>query len=554
MDYFKLLNLSKEPFSNSPDPEYFFMSRQHTVCLQKLELSLRLRRGLNVVIGDVGTGKTTLCRQIIRRFALKGNDDRIETHLILDPNFNSASEFLSTVVEMFIRVKPKNSENDRQLKEIIKKYLFRKGVYEQKTVVMIIDEGQTMPVFCLEILREFLNYETNEYKLLQIAVFAQKEFEKTLKEHANLDDRISLYHLLEPLSFRDTKSMIKFRLEQAGHGLKQHIFFTYPALWAIYLATGGYPRKIVTLCHRSLLAMIIQNRTRAGWFLVRSCVKRIFYNPLRKWPKIAAAVFSGLIFIWILGRPVSDRLKMLPSFIAAEPKKSNIQSISQSSAAEKRDNHLVNIDDHPVNIKESSAPVAGLEKPGVRYLPEPAEHKTDAEIIHRAADKISMYESRMPINLGSVALKQNETLWKLIEKVYGTINEQYLDLVIQANPGIDNPDHIKVNESISLPAIPAKVKPLPDGIRWVKAGEKENLDNAVEFLRLYPDNGPPVRLIPYWNKEKGLKIAIICREYFFDEATARLCLKKLPRPFALDGKIISIWNKDTVFFADPYTD
>ncbi|MBW2200522.1 MAG: transposase, partial [Deltaproteobacteria bacterium] len=68
MDYFKILNLNREPFSNSPDPEYFFQSRQHLGCLQKVELALRLRRGLNVVIGDIGTGKTTLCRQLIRRF------------------------------------------------------------------------------------------------------------------------------------------------------------------------------------------------------------------------------------------------------------------------------------------------------------------------------------------------------------------------------------------------------------------------------------------------------------------------------------------------------
>ena len=68
MDYFTILNLNREPFSNSPDPDYFYHSRQHLDCLQKLELSLHLRRGLNVIIGDVGTGKTTLCRQIICRF------------------------------------------------------------------------------------------------------------------------------------------------------------------------------------------------------------------------------------------------------------------------------------------------------------------------------------------------------------------------------------------------------------------------------------------------------------------------------------------------------
>ncbi|MBW2333990.1 MAG: transposase, partial [Deltaproteobacteria bacterium] len=91
MDYFKILNFKKEPFSNSPDPEFFFESLEHLGCLQKLELSLRLRRGLNVVIGDVGTGKTTLCRQLIRKFS---GEEKVETYLILDPYFSSPLEFL----------------------------------------------------------------------------------------------------------------------------------------------------------------------------------------------------------------------------------------------------------------------------------------------------------------------------------------------------------------------------------------------------------------------------------------------------------------------------
>ena len=93
---------------------------------------------------------------------------------------------------------------------------FKKGVDEQKTTVLIIDEGQKIPEFCLELLREFLNYETNDYKLLQIAIFAQKEFENTLEKYANFTDRINLYHRLEPMSFKDTRDMIQFRLNQSS--------------------------------------------------------------------------------------------------------------------------------------------------------------------------------------------------------------------------------------------------------------------------------------------------------------------------------------------------
>ena len=99
MDYFSILNLNKEPFSNSPDPDYFFDSQQHVSCLQKLELSLRLKRGLNVVIGEVGTGKTTLCRQLLRRFS---EDADVESHLMLDPYFGTPHEFLLTVAECWV--------------------------------------------------------------------------------------------------------------------------------------------------------------------------------------------------------------------------------------------------------------------------------------------------------------------------------------------------------------------------------------------------------------------------------------------------------------------
>ena len=176
MDYFSILNLSKEPFSNSPDPDFFFQSRQHVDCLQKLELALRLKRGLNVAIGAVGAGKTTLCRTLLKKFS---SDRSIESHLILDPSFNSPVAFLKTICAMIVG-KEISGDHAHHYKERIKHRLLQKGVDENKTVILIIDEGQKLPVFCLEILREFLNYETNDFKLLQIVLFARKNFKRPL--------------------------------------------------------------------------------------------------------------------------------------------------------------------------------------------------------------------------------------------------------------------------------------------------------------------------------------------------------------------------------------
>jgi len=617
MDYFSILNLNKEPFSNSPDPEYFYQSRQHFGCLQKLELSLRLRRGLNVVIGDVGTGKTTLCRQLIRSFA---TDDKVETHLILDPYFKSSSEFLAKVAEMFEGAKASSDADDWQLKEIIKQYIFRRGVDEKKTVVLIIDEGQKIPVFCLEILREFLNYETNEYKLLQIAIFAQKEFDEILKEYTNLADRINLYHLLEPLDFRDTRLMIQFRLKQSSAESKTPLFFSYPALWAIYISTGGYPRKIINLCHRTILTMIIQNRSRIGWFMVRSCIKRDFSESRKKWRWVSVAALVGLLVVTITAGIALESLKIpaarKPEGLITASVQNKEQEIKPPAA--RKDTDLLGLEkgavqpvktimDKPAEIEESpetgQSPVvpeslkmqAELEPEGMKMasvknkeqeikLPEvqedtdfaesqkgtvqPAQTITDKPtgieespetgqspvIATRAETSVETpnIEKKLPLVLGLVALRYRGTLWGLIEDVYGVFDYKHLKILTHANPFIKNPNYVEAGRLISVPAIPAMVKPLPMEVWWVNLEEKDRLEDAINVLRAYPRNAPPIRIIPYWSNISGLKFAVLLREYFFDETSALAKLKKLPPSLAKGGKVLSMWDEDIVFYADPF--
>ena len=235
MEYFNILNLHREPFSNSPEPDLFFLSNQHQRCLQRTELAILLRRGLNVIIGEVGTGKTTLCRELILRLsAPQDHNHKIHPHLILDPSFGSPIEFLLAVSKLFGLAETEDRQSGWQLKELIKNYLFRQGVDANGIVVLIIDEGQKLPLFCVEILREFLNYETNERKLLQIVIFAQEEFRQIIRKRANFADRINEFYHLGPLSFRETRKMIRFRLAKACRdGDPPPSLFTFSGLWAI---------------------------------------------------------------------------------------------------------------------------------------------------------------------------------------------------------------------------------------------------------------------------------------------------------------------------------
>ncbi|MDH3829741.1 MAG: AAA family ATPase [Desulfobacterales bacterium] len=561
MDYFNILNLNKEPFSNSPDPEFFFHSRQHLDCLQKLELSLLLRRGLNVVIGDVGTGKTTLCRQLIRRFAQK---KEMETYLILDPHFLYASEFLVTVAKLLTGKKLPVGSHDRQIKEYIKQYLFRKGVDQGKTIVLIIDEGQKIPAFCLEILREFLNYETNEYKLLQIVIFAQSEFEKTVRKYPNFADRISLYHLLNPLSFLDTRRMIKFRLEKSSNSRKKLNLFTYPALWAIFCIAGGYPRRIINLCHQSMLSMIIQNRSRCNYFLVKKCARRVFREESRRWKiLIATAVMGAAAAVILLIFLPLDRFKMGQSQAIREVKTEFFL------------NPNLEITDPILEAKTLS--LNGRIVPGnfstpnrmkpevVPATPERVEEPVKTERFEEKAPIVASVDivvqnTRAELKptptystiLGRITLKHKETLSLIMRQVYGGFNSNYLKSFIITNPEIENPDRVTVGQIISLPAIPVEVAPGDNRVWWIKVDETDTLEGAINILRKHPESSPGVRLIPYWNPAGGSKFAVVLGELFEDEKTARTQQEKLPGELSSGSTIFSQWDKKTVFFANPY--
>ena len=554
MDYFTILNLNREPFSNSPDPDYFYHSRQHLDCLQKLELSLHLRRGLNVIIGDVGTGKTTLCRQIIRRFAQR---KEMETHLILDPLIKDSGDFLATVAKLLSGKKPAEDITDWQAKELIKHHLFRKGVDQKKTTILIIDEGQKIPVFCLELLREFLNYETNEYKLLQIVIFAQKEFEDVIRRYPNFGDRINLYHHLKPLSLQDTRMMIRFRLEKSSNTPKKLNLFTLPAIIAIYRATGGFPRKIINLCHQCILAMIIQNKSKVGYGLVRRCASRVFASENRgRWRVPAAALTAGALAAVVLWAWHTDRWPPLRRNAEGPGKQITIR---EAVAVEPQ--AVPAVATARLSTTPAQAPLSAAPEPDA-VLPEPAPptapaadplppaHSTKPDLAAVAPPAAA--GPRPPDLLGTLILRRNETISGLIQRVYGNYSNKFFRSIILANPQIEDPDRVEVGHPVRFPAIPAGVVPLNKGSWWVKIAEKNSLQEALDLLRNYPESAPAARLIPYWHPVAGMRFAVILKQLFPSPEAAQSQLLLLPEGIAATGQVLASWGEKNVFFADPY--
>ena len=258
MSYYKILGFDKEPFSTSPDPEFFYCSPDHDRALTNVLIELRLKRGLSVVLGDVGTGKTTLSRKLIQD--LKSREDCI-FHIMLDPSFEDKTLFMYSLVRNFGLLPESGGQipSITSLRESLERFLFQKGVVENKTVILIIDEAQKLDPVSLEVLRLLLNYETNQFKLLQLVLLGQNELLSTIKDISNFFDRISFKTTLNPLGFEETKELIYFRIGQAGYRSKMDLFLE-EALREIYEYTQGYPRQVTMMCHRALKEMLMKNK------------------------------------------------------------------------------------------------------------------------------------------------------------------------------------------------------------------------------------------------------------------------------------------------------
>lgn len=257
MDYYELIGLTKEPFSMAPDPEFFYESRCHGECLNRLEISLRLNRGLNVIIGGIGTGKTTLSRMLLGRFVDFGKDYKFS--LILDPTWKDNLAFLSYLKKMFGI--EGNSSLQTEMMDQVENYLIDSSLNSKKRIVLIIDEGQKMGPDQLEIIRTLLNFETNETKLIQVIIFGQLELQSLLHKHHNLKDRVAFGYSIPPMDLEDTVRFIDHRLRIAGLRDGEEVF-TYEAKEMIYEKSCGFPRQIVVLCHHLIIDMMIGERSR----------------------------------------------------------------------------------------------------------------------------------------------------------------------------------------------------------------------------------------------------------------------------------------------------
>ena len=247
--YEQFFGLQHPPFQISPDPEFLYPSRVHEEALDHVRFALNHFKGICLVTGPVGSGKTTICRQILREL----NPAAVDHALILNPRLGE-SELIRQILGDLGEPAETGPGAAQKLQDLL---LARHQA--GRHVVILVDEAHVMPTESLEVVRLLTNLETTERKIVQVVLFAQPEMEDRLKKEARLlplRQRILVHCRLAPLRYREMVAYIDHRLAVAGAG--DGVYFSPLARRFIHRWSEGVPRLINHLCDKALLSAYVR--------------------------------------------------------------------------------------------------------------------------------------------------------------------------------------------------------------------------------------------------------------------------------------------------------
>ncbi|ETW99761.1 MAG: hypothetical protein ETSY1_13765 [Candidatus Entotheonella factor] len=318
--YVSFFNLREQPFNLTPDPRFLFLSPQHEEALSHLLYGIYERKGFIAITGEVGTGKTLLCRTLLERL-----DRSVSTALIFN-SYLTDLELLEAILSDFGLTCAEATR--KAYIDTLNQYLLDEFTAGRNAVV-IIDETQNMELAVLEQLRMLSNLETDDGKLLQVVLIGQPELRDklALREMRQLDQRIAVRYHLHALTLQETRQYVLHRLSVAGGA--NAITFHSRAWSLMHRYCGGVPRRINVLCDRILMTAYVQGSRTITASIVKRSIRdlgdsqhvaprhrragatpwgrRLAYGSLAA---VLVAGLAGSVFFWPSIKPYVERLKL----------------------------------------------------------------------------------------------------------------------------------------------------------------------------------------------------------------------------------------------------
>jgi general secretion pathway protein A len=292
--YLKHFNLTERPFSITPDPRFLYMSDRHREALAHLLYGLGEAGGFVQLTGEVGTGKTTICRCLLEQVPAN-----VDVALVLNPKV-TAMELIATVCDELGVSYPSKTRSIKTLTDVLNRHLLEAHARGRHTV-LIIDEAQNLSLEALEQVRLLTNLETPTRKLLQIILIGQPELRELLgrEEMRQLAQRVTARYHLQPIAPQDVGRYIQHRLQICG---LSHIVFNKRAVNHIQHLSGGIPRLINVLCDRALLGAYVEGKSQVDRAIVKKAAHEVLAQDAelsgdRRWLVPALVALAGGLLV-----------------------------------------------------------------------------------------------------------------------------------------------------------------------------------------------------------------------------------------------------------------
>jgi general secretion pathway protein A len=464
--YLNFYNMERAPFHITPDPDFLYLSWSHKEALGAMIYCIKQRKGFASVSGEVGTGKTT----IIRSCLAKIDRNRVKPIYVFNPSVTFA-ELLKTIFqELGLKQHTNNvySMVQQLHRALIKEYV------QHRTIVLIIDEAQNMPVSTLEQLGILSNLETTKAKLLQIILVGQPELTEKLdkKELRQLNQRLAFKATLFPLSTKDSRNYILFRLSKVTASPQD--VFSNGALTKIIKAAQGSPRMLNILCDNALIAGFAYKKK----LVTGSIVKQVIADFEGKscTPFLFSWKYASLFGIFLLSL---GALSEMYAFLHLSQLSVGLNAQQSTSSKQTPVNTKAGIAKLPTSIQVATGPVKSLSSREVTVLvshaPSSISREDSAPILPVTQDK-NRHGKKVSLNMppapeegqgdyvppSSIAreievrsrarkVKRGEHLSQIIFDMYGFVNDQIIYAVKEKNPRIFDADLIFVGDTIFFP-------------------------------------------------------------------------------------------------------